>query len=75
NPFRDRTTLALTLTAPEPVRAEVYDLLGRRVATLLHGTTDGALLTVDGAGLPSGVYVVRVVGETFAETRRLTLAR
>ncbi|MEO1074855.1 MAG: choice-of-anchor B family protein [Bacteroidota bacterium] len=75
NPFGDRTTLTLTLDSPEHVRAEVYDLLGRRVATLLNDTTDGALLTVDGAGLPSGVYVVRVVGETFAETRRLTLAR
>ncbi|MEO1477119.1 MAG: choice-of-anchor B family protein [Bacteroidota bacterium] len=75
NPFGDRTTLALTLDSPERVRAEAYDLLGRSVATLLDGTVDAAMLTLDGSALPSGAYVVRVVGETFTETRRVTLTR
>ncbi|MEM6784746.1 MAG: choice-of-anchor B family protein [Bacteroidota bacterium] len=75
NPFSQQTTLALTLDTPERVRAEVYDLLGRRVATLLDGTVDAARLTLDGATLPSGAYVVRVVGESFTQTRRVTLAR
>ncbi|MEM6784748.1 MAG: choice-of-anchor B family protein [Bacteroidota bacterium] len=75
NPFSQQTTLALTLDTPERVRAEVYDLLGRRVATLLDGTVDAASLTLDGTTLPSGTYVVRAVGETFVETRRVTRAR
>ena len=32
-------------------------------------------LRVDTARLAAGVYVVRVEGETFAETRRLTVVR
>ena len=54
NPFGDRTTLALTLDSPERVRAEAYDLLGRRVATLLDGTVDAAQQSHDGSAHPSG---------------------
>ncbi|MEM8598925.1 MAG: choice-of-anchor B family protein, partial [Bacteroidota bacterium] len=68
NPFSRHTSLTLALPAPERVRAHVYDLLGRRVATLLDGTVDAATLTLDGTALPSGAYVVRVQGETFAQT-------
>ncbi|MEL6773037.1 MAG: T9SS type A sorting domain-containing protein, partial [Bacteroidota bacterium] len=72
------TTLTLALDRSEEVRVAVYDLLGREVARLFEGAgAAGSLLTLtfDGAGLSSGTYVVRVVGETFAETRRLTLVR
>jgi hypothetical protein len=62
----------------QTVRVEVLDALGRRVA-LLH---DGPLaagaahrLAFEGSGLPSGVYVVRVVGEGFGDARVLTLTR
>ncbi|MEM8601812.1 MAG: choice-of-anchor B family protein, partial [Bacteroidota bacterium] len=68
NPFSRHTSLTLALPAPERVRVHVYDLLGRRVATLLDGTVDAATLTLDGTALPSGAYVVRVQGETFAQT-------
>ncbi|MEO1573307.1 MAG: choice-of-anchor B family protein, partial [Bacteroidota bacterium] len=76
NPFQQTTTLTLALDRSEDVRVAVYDLLGREVARLFEGAgAAGSLLTLtfDGAGLSSGTYVVRVVGETFAETRRLTL--
>ncbi|MEO0741947.1 MAG: choice-of-anchor B family protein [Bacteroidota bacterium] len=78
NPFQQTTTLTLALDRSEDVRVAVYDLLGREVARLFEGAgAAGSLLTLtfDGAGLSSGTYVVRVVGETFAETRRLTLVR
>ena len=77
NPFHGTAALTLALDRPQPVRAEVLDVLGRRVA-VLH---DGALaagthtLALDGAGLPVGVYVVRVQGERATRTQRLTLVR
>ncbi len=75
NPARDAATLALTVGAPEAVRAVVLDATGREVAVVFDGTvTDAATLTVDTRALPSGVYVVRVVGATFSATRRLTVA-
>jgi photosystem II stability/assembly factor-like uncharacterized protein len=77
NPSRGAARLTLGVGEAQHVTAALYDALGRRVA-LLH---DGALeagthaLAFDGAGLPGGVYVVRVTGETFAATRRVTLVR
>ena len=49
---------------------------GRRVAVLWDGPAAGVLdLAVDGAALPAGAYFVRVVGDAFAETRSLVVAR
>ena len=73
NPFRDAAALRLTLPRPGPARVEVFDTLGRRVA-LLH---DGPLaagttaLRLDGAALPPGLYVARVLAGTQRFTRRL----
>ncbi len=64
NPFRRTTALTLTLPAPQSVRVEAFDVLGRRVA-VLH---DGAMaagphpLTLDASELPAGLYVVRATG-------------
>ncbi len=78
NPFTDQTRLALTLDAPQQVSVEVYDALGRRVATLFEGIVgagEARQFVFDGSGRPAGLYLVRVTGETFAETQRIVLAR
>ena len=76
NPARGAARLTLALPAAEHVRAAVYDALGRQVALVADGELSGAVeLTVDTAGWAAGVYVVRVEGETFAESRRLTVTR
>ncbi len=52
------------------------DALGREVLVVLDGEASGAVrLDVDTSRLAPGVYVVRVAGATFAETRRLTVVR
>lgn len=77
NPFREAAEMTLTLPEARHVVAKVYDLLGREVAVL----TDEPLaageyrLGVDARGLPSGVYVVRLVAGDFVGTRRVTLLR
>ncbi|HEX8385521.1 MAG TPA: M36 family metallopeptidase, partial [Rubricoccaceae bacterium] len=78
NPFTMGTTMALTVDRDQDVRVDLLDLLGRRVAVLYDGpVTVGAAVPVRvaGAGLPSGVYVVRAAGETFTLSERVTVAR
>jgi hypothetical protein len=77
NPSRGRASLTLELAAAQAVRIEVYDALGRRVAVVHDGALEAGAhaLTLDGAHLPAGLYVVRATGEGFTATRRVVLAR
>jgi hypothetical protein len=68
NPFSRSTTIAFTLSEPSAVSLEVFDLLGRRVVTLV---ADDVLApgrherVWNAADLPSGEYMVRLrAGET-----------
>ena len=76
NPATAEARLSLTVDRTQAVRADLYDALGRRVAAVFAGTVEGERdLAVDTRGLAPGLYVLRVVGETFAESRELTVAR
>ncbi|HLT47751.1 MAG TPA: T9SS type A sorting domain-containing protein [Rubricoccaceae bacterium] len=78
NPSNGRTALSLEVAEAQHVRVEVYDALGQRVAVLHDGPLAAGSahrFTLDGSALASGVYVVRATGETFADTRTLTLTR
>ncbi len=78
NPSAGTSEVVLTVETAQNVRAELFDVSGRRVATLFQGAaTPGTeiTLTVDAAALPAGVYLVRATGETFDATQRLTLTR
>jgi len=62
NPFNPSTVVPFELAAAGHVNLAVYDVMGRRVATLVNGTMSAGrhTLTWDAAGLPSGVYMVRL---------------
>ena len=78
NPFNPQANFTLEVAEQQSVRIAVYDALGREVATLFNGTltagTEHAFV-IDGAGLPSGVYMVRATGEQFTDVRRVTLMK
>jgi hypothetical protein len=80
NPSGSTTSLSLDLPSAARVRAEVYDLLGRRVFSVTDEEMDAGRhsLTVTSAALASGTYVVRVeatnASERHAFTRRFTVA-
>ena len=60
------------------VTAELFNTLGQRVAVLFNGTVvanQSQLVTIDGAGLASGMYVVRVTGERFSDALSVTLLK
>lgn len=78
NPFHPAARFTLEVAEPQQVRVEVYNALGRRVALLHDGTLEADGLhpfVVEGTAWPSGVYVVRVTGETFVAARRVSVLR
>ncbi|PSQ80594.1 MAG: hypothetical protein BRD46_03900 [Bacteroidetes bacterium QS_8_68_15] len=78
NPFRKRAETRLTVRRAQHVTAALYDASGRRVRTLHDGSLPAGTperLAVEADALSSGVYVLRVSGETFSATRTLTLVR
>jgi len=78
NPVAATTLLALTTGSAQHVLVEVFDALGRRVATLHDGpVAAGASLSLAFStdALSPGPYVVRATGATGTASRRLTVAR
>lgn len=74
NPARQLARVRVAATGA--VRVEVFDLLGRRLATLHDGPASGTLdLALDASRLPSGVYVVRMTGEASVQTARFVVQR
>jgi hypothetical protein len=73
-----RATVRFGVEDARPVTVALFDAMGRRVRTLYQGTPDAGRLTVTTLrtdGLASGVYFVRLVGDGFQATRRLTVVR
>ena len=63
NPFQDETAFLLKTEEAEAVRIDVFDVRGRRVATLFDGTTAPGVpyrVAFDGSALPSGMYLARL---------------
>ena len=77
NPFRaaSGTSFAYALPVASPVRLALYDVLGRRVATLVDGTKEAGTYTVSLAAqakaLPAGGYVARLEAGTFVKNLRI----
>lgn len=65
NPFNPTTTITYRLPAQMNVRVTVFDVLGRRVATLADGLQEAGTQTLswDASRLASGLYFYRVVAE------------
>lgn len=62
NPFNATTTISYTLTGNYFVRLTVYDVLGRRVRTLVNEFQQAGVQKAEfnAEGLPSGVYFYRL---------------
>ena len=82
NPFGERTTIEFALPEQTDVTLAVYDMMGRRVATLVDGPTRAGThqipwngRTRNGQALASGVYLLRLTTDEQAFTRRMTLVR
>ncbi len=77
NPFNPMTTVSFMLPSTGQVRIGVYDVAGRLVRTLVDGTREAGRheVTLDGTGLASGIYMVRMVSGGMDVTKRITLLK
>jgi hypothetical protein len=77
NPFNPVTTVRFALPSPTRVTLTVYDVAGRRVATLVKRDMSPGYYTevFNGAGLASGVYFYRLQAGDFIQTRKLVLLK
>ncbi|MEM8601185.1 MAG: T9SS type A sorting domain-containing protein [Bacteroidota bacterium] len=76
NPFAVSTTIRYGLAQASDVSLAVYDVTGRQVATLVRGVQEAGWNEVafDARGLASGVYLVRLVADGVAQTRRIVVS-
>jgi hypothetical protein len=77
NPVSASARLRYELPEATAVRLQVFDLLGRRVATLVDGEKPAGRHEVSwrSAGLASGTYFVRLQAGSTAQTQMLRLVR
>jgi hypothetical protein len=77
NPFRTSTTIRYELPRPVAVQLLVYDILGREVRSLVNGVQGAGTheATMDGKGLPSGIYHLRLTAGGFSTARQMLLVR
>jgi hypothetical protein len=77
NPFRQRTTIRYGLPSESAVQLEIYDALGRQVATLVNSRREAGTHRVQfsAQGLSSGVYFGRLKVDGKVVTSKLTVVR
>jgi hypothetical protein len=74
NPFGSSTMIRFDLPRAAQVKLEVFDLLGRRVATLADAEFAAGFHTVPwrtGAELGPGIYMYRVIAGEFSAQRKM----
>ncbi|HAL57000.1 MAG TPA: hypothetical protein DCP63_11140 [Bacteroidetes bacterium] len=77
NPFNPSTKIVYTLPQEAKVRLEIFDLLGRKIATLVDESRFAGEHAVefDASGLTSGVYVYRLSSSHQVLSKKMTLVR
>jgi hypothetical protein len=80
NPFGGSTTIRMSLEREGDAELAIFDLGGRRVATLHHGPLPAGTHTFEWQGLddsgrrmPPGMYVSRLQADGVAESRRMVM--
>jgi hypothetical protein len=78
NPFNPTTAIRFSLPRNERVRLEIFDLLGKRVATLVDNEVLAPGEHVrqwDARHAASGVYFYALQTENFREMKKMALVR
>lgn len=77
NPFNPSTIIMFTVPQFSPVKLEVYDLSGKKIATLVNESKKAGQYMVyfNGSHLGSGMYIYKLVVAGQSETRKMVLLK
>lgn len=82
NPFNPVTRISLELSGPSHVTLTIFDILGRKVNTLIDGQLLSGNIAVDwngrdaaGQELASGMYFYEVISDNQRESKKMLLIR
>jgi len=78
NPVSSTATLLFAVKEKAQAIVAVYDMLGRKAATLFEGTPtagESNRLQFDASSLPSGSYIIRLQADGQTESQRMTIVR
>jgi hypothetical protein len=82
NPFNPNATIRFTIPEASKVHLDVYDVAGRRVATLFDGIMESGPKEISWdsrnaykEGVSSGVYFIRVQAGDYSQTKKMVLLK
>jgi len=78
NPFNPETNIQITLPRRSQVSLDIFDVLGKKVVTLIEQKTMPAGIHVfkfDASNLSSGIYIYRLKTESMSLTKRMIFVR
>ena len=78
HPFNPQSQFRLAVGQDQHATAVLYNTLGQSVAILFEGRVEAnqsQLVTIDGAGLSSAMYIVRVNGGRFSDALSVALLK
>lgn len=77
NPFNPVTVIPFSIASHSHVQLQIYDVTGRKVATILDEPYSPGAHEVrfDAGSLASGIYFYRIQAENFTESRRMVLIK
>jgi hypothetical protein len=77
NPFNSQTAISYQLAAASQVELAIYDLLGKKVITLVNEKQHAGYYrtAVDASDLASGIYFYQIKAGKFIQVRKMILLR
>lgn len=77
NPFNPITKIKFDIARSGNVDISVFDMLGRKISTILNQSINPGIYSVDfdGSGLNSGVYFYRISANGFTEIKKMVLMK
>ncbi len=77
NPFNPATTIRFSVNALQHVQLNVYDVLGRAVASLVDRDMQPGMYAVEwnAADVPSGMYFYRLNSGSFSDVKKMLLQK
>jgi hypothetical protein len=78
NPISEQATIKFAVKESQDVTLELYNTLGQRVQVLHQGAVPSSqtrTVSLQASDLSSGLYIVRMRGESFSTTKSVTVVR